>query len=215
MRTRLTVLFATLAVAAVAIPSAASAATLYTTSAQKTAVPVGTTFTASATVPIVEKYVWVMYSGPSAVNGCEGTSLSYKVTQNSGGVFKATLTAGGNVVKPGCAAPMEGISHTGNVLQISGSSVVNGANTAWLSSTISNVGWKATGLPGQMFGSLTSATGSPPKNGVFSQQPTAAKAPVSVVLEHAATAECIGVWPGCSASATYTLTGAAAAYSLG
>lgn len=214
MYKKISVIAAALAVMACLGASSASAATLYTTSAQTTAVPVGTTFTASATVPIVKKDVFVISSGELATLGCEGASLSYKVTQNSGGVFKATLTAGGNVLKFGCTSPMEGISVGGGALQISGSSVANGANTAWLGSTISNIGWKLIGVPGQMYGSLTSATGSPPKNGVFSQQPTAAKAPVSIVLEHAAGLTECQVFSGCNPSATYTLTGAAAAYSL-
>jgi hypothetical protein len=215
MYKKISVIAAALAVMVCLGASSASAATLYTTNAQKTAVPVGTTFTAKATVPVVEgfPYVFVMYSNETGVDGCEGASMSYKVTQNSGGVFKAALTE--NNTFP-CAIGLNGYGLS-STLQISGSSVANGANTAWLGSTISNIGWKFNGLGGEIFGSLTSATGSPPKKGVFSQQPTAAKAPVSIVLEHAPGLNPIcleGAWPNCNPSATYTLTGAAAAYSL-
>jgi hypothetical protein len=209
MRKRLTLLIATLAVAAVAVPSAASAATLYTTAAHTTAVPVGTTITAA--IPSGTEHR--IYSGTSLVNVCFGGTLSLKVTQNSAGTFKADVT--GDTFAPGCLGTLGSLQgKAGGTLQVSGSSVVNGSNSAWLGTALTGVLWEFPTPKLVMKGNFTSAAGSPPKNGVFSQQPTAAKAPVSVELTTAKTLESCP-YAECNVSATYTLTGTAAAYSLG
>jgi len=208
MRKRIT-LAATLAVAVIGIgASSASAATLYTTAAHTTAVPVGTTLTAA--IPSGSEHrIYDKFGG--LVNVCFGATLSLKVTQNSAGVFKADATGGTFASCIGIGK--EGITvKPGGTLQVSGSSVVNGSNTAWLGTTLKVLTWEIPGLV--MKGNFTSAAGSPPINGVFTQQPTTAKAPVSVVLANAKTLENCG-FAECNVSANYTLTGTAAAYSLG
>jgi hypothetical protein len=209
MRTRLTLLIAMLAVAAVAVPSAASAATLYTTAAHTTAVPVGTTLTSS----IATGANWNIYSGGTLAETCTSGTLNSKVTQNSAGVFKAEVTGG---TFPFSCTPWTMSVESGGALQVTGSSVANGTNSAWLGATLNGLHVNLeTGLGiYRMIGNFTSATGSPPANGVFAQQPTAAKAPVSVILAHASSlTEC--PFGACNVSTTYTLTGTSAAYSLG
>lgn len=196
------------ALAAVACLGAgsASAATLYTSAAHTTPVAVGSTFTATMPAPYWKEYVSTQEVEP--VSWCNGATISYKVTQNSAGVFKATSTAG---------ALSTCINNTtmylGWNLEISGGSTAVGSNTDWLGTTIKNVGFTWDKLA-TFTGSFKSATGSPPVKGIFTQQPTVAKAPVSLVLDHA---------PGISdpsfgqftVSATLTFAGAAAAWSFG
>jgi hypothetical protein len=208
MRKRIT-LAATLAIAAIGIgASSASAATLYTTSAHTTAVPVGTTIT--ATIPAGKEWT-LSLEGGGAVEVCFGGTLALKVTQNSAGVVKAEVTGG--TFAPNCVGLAQMSASAGGELQISGSSVANGSNSAWLGSTLKGVHWALTGI-GSWTGNFTSATGSPPAKGVFSQQPTTAKAPVSVVLANAKKLDGTP-WSNPEVSATYTFTGTAAAYSLG
>jgi len=212
MRMRLTLLIATLAVAVVAVPSAASAATLYTTTAHTTAVAVGTTITAST--PTGSGFTtWQLFEkAGNQIEGCNNESLSFKVTQNSGGVFKANLT-GATFPLGSCAPAVQEAKSVVGELQVSASSVANGTNTAWLTTTLKEIFWTWPQQMANFSANFTSATGSPPSKGVFAQQPTAAKAPVSVILNKAGTVVGWGIEG--SVSANYTLTGTSAAYSLG
>jgi len=205
MRKRIT-LAATLAVAAIGIgASSASAATLYTTSAHTTAVAVGTTFTASTPTTAGYNYTW---NSPSLglVARCNSAKYTFKVTKNSLGVFKAETTTGSF---SSCEPELSG-SNFGVILEITGSSITVGTGKAWLGSTLKeiNIFWGGANT----FGSLTSATGNPPANGVSAQQPAAA-VPVSVVLSNAGTLNS-PVGPA-TVTGSYTLTGTAANYSLG
>jgi hypothetical protein len=214
MYRKITLLVAALALAAGIGASSASAATLYTSAAHSTPVAVGSTFTATTSEAVESGYDAVLYLGGGTWYACKTHSYSFKVTQNSGGVFKAQVTAN-NFPPSGCTGtggPIQGFS-TGT-LQVNGTSVANGSNTAWLGSTLNGVEWTWSSWPGVVAtGNFTSATGSPPANGMFTQQPTIAKAPVSVVLKHAGS--WTGIGPAGQFSATYTLTGTAASWSFG
>jgi hypothetical protein len=209
MRKRIT-LAATLAVAVIGIGAgSASAATLYTTTAHTTAVPVGTTFTASTPSGAgTWNYEWT-----STLVGlwerCNNASYTFKVTKNSLGVFQAQPSGG---TWNGCE-PWK-LTYVGNpsTLEVTGSSITVGTGKAWLGSTFKAVAVK-TEYSEIVGGTLTSATGNPPANGVSAQQPAAA-APVSVVLGNAGTLESFANGPT-KVTAKYTLTGAAASYSLG
>jgi hypothetical protein len=190
--------------------SSASAATLYTTAAKTTPVAVNTVFTATTpeTDPNGRNVWWYIGAGPYAF--CKSASYTFKVTQNSGGVFKASVT--NNTYVPICAGgPSAPIGQPTGTLQISGGSVANGAETAWLGTTLTNTTW-VTG-PWNNTGNYTGAKGSPPANGAYAQQPTAAKAPISIVFDRAPS--WINNATAGTFSATYKLTGAAAAWSLG
>lgn len=213
----------TLAVAALAVSAAcfgassASAATLYKAASKVGGtVPVGETFTAK--MPTLNPKdpsgtLWYQY-GPSggSVNECAEISVEFKVTQNSGGVFKATPAAG---KFPLCNIPVTGWPATGlPPLEVSGSSISVGSNTAWLGTKL-GMRWQNSGL--DLYGaSFSGATGNPPTKGVYVREPTAAKAPVSIVLEHAGTVtpEGGGALSGTTVSATFIFTGAAAAWSF-
>ena len=207
MHKKLSLIAAALAVTACLGASSASAATLYTTAAHTTPVAVNSTFTATTPAPEAYNVLWYNTSG-NLIQACSTASYSFKVMQNSAGVFKANVTA--SSYAPGCIGAVgDPIGQPTGNLQVSGSSVANGSNTAWLGSTLKEVSWKDAFTN---TGNYTSATGSPPAKGVFTQQPTAAKVPVSVVLDRAEK------WTGWSTgtfSATYTFTGAAASWSFG
>jgi hypothetical protein len=214
MQRRIRLLTATLAEAVLGITaSSASAATLYTTAAHTTAVPVGTVITSATAVggPNVYPFTYTASFAPNApFEACTSATMAVTVTQNSGGVFKAgpygaSLTG----CLPSSLTPMLG----GSNLQFSGSSVTSGSNTAWLNGAFNNwyMTWPGSYAP--FVGSFGAATGSPPSKGVFVQQPTTAKAPVSLVLAKAGPVSGNGVsgW----LDATYTFTGASASYSFG
>jgi hypothetical protein len=209
MRKRLT-LGATLAVAAIGFgASSASAATLYTTSAHTTAVGVGATFTASTPSGAgTWNYEWTS-KGIGMWERCNSASYTFKVTKNSLGVFKAETTGGAFNT---CEFEALAVNAPAT-LEITGSSITVGTGKAWLGSTLKNVGVKELGINRIVAGNLVSATGNPPANGVSAQQPAAA-APVSVVLSNAGTLVSELVGPT-NVTANYTLTGAAASYSLG
>lgn len=210
----------TLAVAALAVSAAflgagsASAATLYKTTAKTLAVPVGTTFTATQPfwngkeAPTAEQ-LWAQVNGGLAYNACMNASITFKVTQNSGGTVKAVPTA---VSFPYCSQPQKWISEAAPAeeLSVTGSSTVNGTETAWLGTKFS-LAWILTQGGFGQYGYFTGATGSPPAKGVFVQQPTAAKAPISINLVNAPLS------PGGTniLSAKFVFTGEAAAWSLG
>jgi hypothetical protein len=208
MRKRLT-LAATLSVAVIGIGAgSASAATLYTTSAHTTAVAVGTTFTASTPSGAgTWNYEWTS-AGVGVWERCNNANYNFKVTKNSLGVFKAETTGGAfNTCEFESLTP-----NAPATLEITGSSITVGTGKAWLGSVLNNVAVKMNG-GSVVSGSLTSATGNPPANGVSAQQPAAA-APVSVVLSNAGTLTS-GLFGATKVTAKYTLTGAAASYSLG
>jgi len=209
MRKRIT-LAATLAVAAIGIgASSASAATLYTTSAHTTAVAVGTTFTASTPSGAgTWNYEWTS-GGIGLWERCNNASYTFKVTKNSLGVFQAQPSNG---AWNGCEPWLLTWNGTTSTLEVTGSSITVGTGKAWLGSTFKEVAVKVS-QPDVVHGTLTSATGNPPVNGVSAQQPAAA-APVSVVLANAGTLESM-VFGATKVTAKYTLTGAAASYSLG
>jgi hypothetical protein len=210
----------TLAVAALAVSAAflgagsASAALLYKNTAKAGLVPVGTTFTATQpfwdgkTLPTTEQ-IWAEYTGEQynpLANGCMNASITFKVTQNSEKTVKAVPTA---VNFPYCSRPQKWVSTLGTQeLSVTGSSTVNGTETAWLGTKLS-LAWIHEGHYSE-YGTFTGATGSPPVKGVFVQQPTAAKAPISINLVNAPLYP-----PGASLSAKFIFTGEAAAWSLG
>jgi hypothetical protein len=166
MRRTITLLATTLVVAA-AITSSASAAALYTNSAHTTLVPVGPTqiFASGGTQTFLR--------GGNVVVICQGTSLALKVTQNSGGVVKFSIPTR---LFSGCSTSW-GASAVAT-LQISGSAITVGSTKAWLGTTLTG------GIAG-LAENLISATGNPPVNGVFAQQPTSGASPVSIVMNNA------------------------------
>jgi hypothetical protein len=194
MRRTLTLLATTLVVAA-GITSTASAATLYTNAAHTTPVAVGTTFTV-ANPPGVS--YWMYYASTGGVlDGCSANALYLKVTQNSGGVFKAEL-AGPWRTLSACANPW-GAGHTGS-LQISGSSTTVGSSKSWAATTLTGF-LTLSGVT--MIENFSGA-------GISAQQPTVGATPVSVVLDHAGTMTGGGL--NLTVSGTYRFPGA---YSLG
>jgi hypothetical protein len=192
MRRTITLLATTLVVAA-AITGSASAAALYTNSAHTTLVPVGPTqiFATGSTQTFLR--------GGSVVVICQGVTVGLKVTQNSGGVVKLAVASR---VYGGCST---GWSFSGGTLQISGSAITVGSTKAWLSTTLTGA-TSGTGLTEN----LVSATGNPPVNGVFSQQPISGASPVSIVMNNAPAIT--GVGAPFTETGGFTLTGS---YSLG
>jgi hypothetical protein len=207
-----------LAVAALAVSAAflgagsASAATLYKTTAKTTLVPVGTTFT--ATQPFwnpekeapTEDKIWGFKNEASVLNACWNSSITFKVTQNSGGTFKAVPTAASF---PHCSFSQKWNSEGTQELSVTGSSTANGTETAWLGTKFTFFWYE--NFPSGHDGYFTGATGSPPSKGVFVQQPTAAKAPISLNLAKAP----IAVGSTYNVSAKFIFTGEAAAWSFG
>jgi hypothetical protein len=187
-------LLATTLVVAAAITSSASAATLYTNSAHTTPVPVGTTIFASNPP---STYYWIYHaSSGSVLDVCATNRMYLQVTQNSGGVFKASTAIARDLIN--CANSWS--ANVSGGLQISGSSTTVGANKSWASTTLTGSVW-LTGIT--LNENFTGA-------GVSAQQPTAGASPVSVVLDHAATFA--GGTLNLKVSGTYQLSGA---YSLG
>jgi hypothetical protein len=191
MRRTITVLATTLVVAA-AITSSASAAALYTNSAHTTLVPVGPTLIGAT------GSTQMFLRGGSPVVICQGTTVALQVTQNSGGVVKFAVN--GRQLS-GCS---QNWTATGGTLQISGSSITVGSTKAWLSTTLTG------GTVGGLAENLVSATGNPPANGVFSQQPTSGASPVSIVMNNAGTLT--GAGAPFTETGGFTLSGS---YSLG
>jgi hypothetical protein len=193
MRRTITLLATTLVVAA-AITGSASAAALYTNAAHTTLVPVGPTVIGAT------GSTQMFLRGGSPVVVCQGVTVGFKVTQNSGGVVKLAIT---NRVYGGCSQAGWGAS--GGTLQISGSAITVGSTKAWLSTTLTG------GTVGSLAENLISATGNPPVNGVFSQQPISGASPVSIVMNNAGTLTGAGgaAW---TENGGFTLSGS---YSLG
>lgn len=206
MRIRSMLLMAVVASIAVVVPSAASAATLYTTSAHTTAVPVGTKFTTVAVKTSEPQELLFETIAGLPWGGCSESTISYQVTKNSKGVFEAAING---ATMGSCFAMIP--ESLGGELEVVGGSTTVGTTTAWLGTTFKNFRFKS--VWGWSEGTLTSATGNPPVKGMFVEQPTATKAPVSVVMNEA------GVLNGgkmpTRLTAKYTVTGAAAAYSFG
>jgi hypothetical protein len=203
MRRTFTLLTATAALAA-GITGSASAATLYTTAAHTTPVAVGTTITLANTA--LDYYYNYYMNTSNVLVACAGNGLTVKVTQNSAGVFKANVTGGSF---SGCSSAWT-LNAVG-ALQISGSSITVGTNKAWLATTLTGT---QTGGGSTATANYTSATGNPPVNGAWTQQPTAGAAPVTVKLDHAPTLT--GPAYYMTTSAVYTITGGpATSYSLG
>jgi hypothetical protein len=192
MRRTITLLAATFVVA-VGIAGSASAATLYTNAAHTTPVAVGTTLTASH--PSGVFYYMYYASGGTLFDACADNALIVKVTQNSGGVFKA-----GNVdrILSSCANPWGGTSS--GTLQISGSATTVGSNKSWASTTLSDSSTIGGSIVTENFSGA----------GVSAQQPTSGGTPLSIVLDHAGTMTA-GV-QNLKASGTYQFNGS---YSLG
>jgi len=214
---------AMLAMAALAVSAAflgagsASAAILYkdATKIPKVLVPVGATFTAAQPFwngeekTLTPDKVWEFSNGASALNICTNSSITFKVTQNSGGTVKAVPTAANFPKYPNCGAPQKWLSAPeGQELSVTGSSIVNGTETAWLGTKF-NFAWETVGLG--WFGAFTGATGSPPTKGVFVQQPTAAKSPISLNLVKAP----LSLGSMYNVTAKFILTGEAATWSFG
>ncbi|HEX3040573.1 MAG TPA: hypothetical protein VHP56_00580 [Solirubrobacterales bacterium] len=137
------------------------------------------------------------------------------MTQNNG-TFKAVPT-GATIPKTYCAwLNMEWVNQEkapGQELSVTGSSTANGTESAWLGTKFS-FAWSLPEVGESWLANFTGATGSPPAKGVFVQQPTTAKAPVSINLANAAYAGNFLSVPG-TVSAKFTLTGEAAAWSFG
>jgi hypothetical protein len=174
----------------------ASAATLYTSSSHVAAVPVGTTAVATAGTV-------VLTSGSTTVNSCTSSSLNLSLTQNSGGMVVADVTGGSfagcrlaTTVNACCARLWHVI--------VTGAAIIVGLNTLWNSVTARNV--SVTFAGGTYTGDLTT--------GIVAQQPVSGGAPVSIALNNAAKLAGPLTSNG-QVTGTYTLTGAAASYSLG
>jgi hypothetical protein len=193
MRRTITLLATTLVVAA-AITSSASAAALYTNSAHTTLVPVGPTliFGSGSTQTFLR--------GGNPVVLCQDTTVGLKLTQNSGGVVKFAISGR---QFGGCTQAAWGFS--GGTLQISGSSITVGSTKAWLSTTLTG---STSG--GGLSENLISATGNPPVNGIFSQQPISGASPLSIVMNNAPAIT--GVGAPFTETGGFTLWGS---YSLG
>jgi hypothetical protein len=213
MRARL-ILVAAMAVAAIALPSTASAATLYTDGTHIAPVAVGTSFTAT-TVPTEEAFPVTFFTQAGSMHAgpmCEGGTFKFKITQNSGGVFKAYPELGSSF--SGCAGgPIEIQAGPPNYLEITGSSILAGTNTRWAATSLLSNKWKWNSF-GYQTGTLSGHVGTNPVSEMFTQQPTSAKSPVRIVMNKA------GVLSGTSygstwVTATYQFTGTAAAYSMG
>jgi hypothetical protein len=196
MRSKTTLLIATLAFAIAAVgASSASAATLYTNSAHTTPVAVGTVIFASG-----NSYK-IIQGGGGVLDICSTNAANFKVTQNSGGVIKATITTR---TLNGCFQGFSAVS-TGN-LQISGSSIAVGTNSAWRGTTLTGALMHGTSPITENF---VSATGNPPVNGVFVQQPTAGGSPFTISLNNAGSI--VGTGLNGTVTGFYTATGS---YSL-
>jgi hypothetical protein len=192
MRRTITLLATTLVVAA-AITGSASAAALYTNSAHTTLVPVGPTVIGAT------GSTQMFLRGGSPVVVCQGVTVGLKVTQNSGGVVKLAISGR---QFGGCSTTWNA---SGGTLQISGSAITVGSTKAWLTTTLTG------GTVGSLAENLISATGNPPANGVFSQQPISGASPVSIVMNNAGTLTGAGgaAW---TETGGFTLSGS---YSLG
>lgn len=204
MMKKLSLAVAAMAVIACMFTGSASAATLYTTSAHKTPVTVGTTFTVATPTAGEFNYLWE--SGGTLWNACNSGTYTFSVAQNSAGVFKANVTS---ATLKSCALPTTPMNN-GTYAQVTGSPINVGTGKAWLGATAY---LEYTTLGQWVSGTIKSATGNPPVKGMSAQQP-AAGAPVSLVFDKA---------PGLVASggavadltASYTFTGPAASYSFG
>jgi hypothetical protein len=211
MLKKLTLAVAALAVSAACIgASSASAATLYKAASKVGGtVPVGETFTAKMPTfnPKDPSTLWYQKGGVPFTQECGEASISFKVTQNSGGVFKAAATA---VAFPLCSPnPQTGKTYSLLPLEVSGSSISVGANSDWLGTKLS-FGWGIVGYLPFEAAPFSSATGNPPTKGAYIQEPTEAKAPVSIVLDQAALTSPTGT----TVTAKFTFTGTAAAWSF-
>jgi hypothetical protein len=182
MRSKTTMLIASLTLAIAAIgASSASAATLYTNAAHTTPVAVGTQFNVLSTN-------YANYASPYGLVGvCGSAQLFFTVTQNSGGVFKASV---GNIT--GVGGQLAGCTNgwtrvpAGGTLQISGSAITVGTRKAWLATTLTHTQiYTSMGTPYTYAANFTGATGNPPVNGIWAEQPTAGAAPVALMLNNA------------------------------
>jgi hypothetical protein len=204
MRRTITLLATTAALAA-GITGAASAATLYTTSAHTTPVAVGTTFTILSTN-------YANYAAPyGLIAVCGGSQLFFTVAQNSGGVFKASVTGG---ALTGCSNGWTSVP-SGGTLQISGSAITVGTRKAWLATTLTHQQiYSSMGHLSTYAANFTSATGNPPVNGIWAEQPTTGGAPLSIMLNNAPSLTSPGQLT-MNVSASYYAQSSAASYSLG
>ena len=214
----------TLAVAALAVSAAflgagsASAATLYKTTAKTTLVPVGTTFTATQPFYDITKGInptpeqsWTQTRAPGPTNTCSNASINFKVTQNSAGTVKAVPTG---ATFPLCAPRTTKWSGSaGQELSVTGSSTANGTESAWLGTKL-NFAWSLPEVGEEWHVTFTGATGSPPAKGIFVQQPTVGKAPISINFANAFVPGSVFAAQG-TISAKFIFTGEAAAWSLG
>lgn len=182
------------AASAFATAGTASAATLYTTPAHTTLVPVGTTAIATLESPDI------VFNGP-ITNSSTGSTVSLSLTQNSGGVVGANVI-GGTFTG---GAPLSGMPNFNPPWQVvvSGSSSTSGSALVWPAS-VNNVSFTFGGLP--VTGNLTS--------GVLAAEPSAAGAPVSLWLDNAGTLSNPLLGSG-TVTGQYVLAGPAANFSLG
>jgi hypothetical protein len=206
---KISVIAAAVAVVACIGAGSASAATLYTSAAHTTPVAVGATFT--ATMPTETKwYMWL--SEGSLAQECKKAEMSFKVTQNSKGIFKAA-PSGSGVLWGECLVAWQK-QYNPPSLTVSGNSISVGTNTDWTGATLENFSFEYQQPTWYVAGNVNSASGNPPANGMFIQQPTVAKAPVSIVLSKAPGMVSTG-FGHVTLSAAFTFTGTAASWSFG
>ena len=202
MRARSLIPFLAVAVG-IAVPSA-GATGLYTTAAPPALVPVNTVITASSGVV-------TFTSGAATINSCTTSSLTLKVTANTGGAVnsvKFQVTGGAFNM---CTFPIV-VNAPWNSVTVSGGSVAVGTDSVWANTTITGVSLSWLGSP--YTGTLTAAGGAPPANGMSMRQPTAAGVPVSLVAANAP--KLVGaLTANGKVNGTWTLGGAAATYTLG
>jgi hypothetical protein len=207
--------------------SSASAATLYKTSAHTTPVAVGTTFTVRQPTYNQEKFEpkmgWTQQANESSegFRFCAEAFMEYKVTQNSGGVFKAEGTK--LYFPESWCSPLQQTGFNPGLLQVSGSAVAVSGNSVWTGTTLSNMRWYigpefpvGSHYSGEQIGNFTGATGSPPAKGIMTRQPSVAKAPISIVFDRAGVIKQFS--GGLSTSiltAQFDFSGTAASWSFG
>lgn len=187
------------AASAFATAGSASAATLYTDSTHTTTVPVGTQATAVLSSPTIA------FNG-LITNASSDSTLVLSLATNSGDEVVANIITG--TFTNSSPLAVSGNFATPWQLVISGSSSVSGSNLVWASSSVNDVSVNIGSSPlgGTFTGSLTS--------GVSAVEPSSGEAPVSLDLVNASSLSNPTLGSG-TATGSYTLTGAAASYSLG
>jgi len=170
MRIRALLLVSVLAttISAVGV-SAASAATLFTTTAHTTRVTVGST----ATADVVGNLDFTLPPGTVA-DRCTGGSFTLVVAQNSDALISLRVGSGGFA---GCFSSKTPTFTVPWTVTITGAGTVRAPNLSY-GATLHRLAYDMAGFPGMFVGNLES--------GVTALQPTAGTSPITINLENAA-----------------------------